>query len=226
MKKAVLLSPDRTYAGDYPYSEDVELIALASGLWTRELPPQGMHQPTYQGGEVATVPEVSTVEPTEPTEPTEPAAPVYYGEVTNGEWVDLAAPTEAERLAVEKAVRDAAVTVERDRRIAAGVLFNGVLFQSRATDRENIAGAAQLALMATLRGEGEEGNFLWHGGEEPFAWIAADNSLVQMDAPTVIAFAKTSAAMKQAYTMVARAIKDMDPFPADIKDDALWTLPQ
>lgn len=120
----------------------------------------------------------------------------------------------------------AQVTRERDRRIAAGVVFDSVIYQSRATDRENIAGAAQLALMATLRGEGQAGNFFWHGGDQPFAWIAADNSLVQMDAPMVIDFAKTAAAMKQAYTMVARAIKDMDPPPADIKDDALWQLPQ
>lgn len=131
-----------------------------------------------------------------------------------------------DKAAKAKAEFDTLITKERDRRIAAGVLFNGVVFQSRSTDRENIAGAAQLALMATLRGEGQEGDLYWHGGEQPFAWIAADNSLVQMDAPTVIAFANTAAALKQTYTMIARGIKDMDPPPADHTDDALWMLPQ
>lgn len=127
----------------------------------------------------------------------------------------------AEQIKREKDVR---VTAERDRRISSGVLFQGVLFQSRATDRENIAGAAQLALMATLRGDGAAGNYRWHGGDEDFVWIAEDNSLVRMDAPTVIAFAKTAAAAKQAYTMIARSLKDLDPAPDDITDDALWQL--
>ena len=52
------------------------------------------------------------------------------------------------------------VDAERDRRIDAGIEFRGVMFQSRATDRENIAGAAQLAFMAMVAGA-QPGDLRW-----------------------------------------------------------------
>lgn len=114
-----------------------------------------------------------------------------------------------------------AVTAERDRRIDAGIVFAGHPYQSRQSDRENIAGAAQLAFMAIVAGA-QPGDLRWADADNDFVWIAEDNSLVPMDAPTVIAFAKTAAGYKQALTMTARAIKDADPIPDDYADDAWW----
>lgn len=116
------------------------------------------------------------------------------------------------------------VDAERDRRIAAGFVFQGVTYQARPYDRENIAGAAQLAFMALAAGA-QAGDLRWHGGADPFAWIAADNALVPMDAPTVIAFAKAAAGHQYAHIFAGRAIKDriaQGEVIADVGDGALW----
>lgn len=131
------------------------------------------------------------------------------------EWLDDGHPD----LQSNPSVRD--VDVERDRRIDAGVEFQGVTFQSRATDRENIAGAAQLGFMAMVGGA-QAGDLRWSSPVTDFAWIASDNSLVPMDAPTVVAFGKAAAERKQALIFAGRQLKDMDPIPADYTDDKWW----
>lgn len=129
--------------------------------------------------------------------------------------------TKAQTTALAKAAFDAAVTAERDRRIAAGFVFAGKTFQSRQTDRENIMGNAQLAFMA-VAGGAEEGNLRWADAASDFNWIAADNTLVPMDAQTMLAFAKASAAQKARLIFKAREIKDIVPQPTDVTDDKLW----
>lgn len=113
------------------------------------------------------------------------------------------------------------VDVERDRRIDAGIEFQGVTFQSRATDRENIAGAAQLAFMAVVAGA-QAGDLRWSSADADFTWIASDNTLVPMDAQTVVAFGKAAAERKQALIFAARQLKDMDLIPTDYTDDKWW----
>ncbi|MFV1942747.1 DUF4376 domain-containing protein [Pseudomonas luteola] len=113
------------------------------------------------------------------------------------------------------------IDAERDRRIDSGIEFNGVMYQTRVGDRENIAGMAQLAFMAIQEGA-QEGELRWANPDEDFAWIAEDNSLVPMDAPTVVAFGKEAAARKLQLIKAARALKDMDPIPADYTDDKWW----
>ncbi len=113
------------------------------------------------------------------------------------------------------------VDIERDRRMAGGIIFNGVKFQTRDGDRENIAGASTLALAAIMAGS-QAGNLRWHGGPEDFAWIAADNSLVPMDAQTVIAFGTAVANYKERLYRAARTIKDLEPVPRDYADDGRW----
>ena len=110
---------------------------------------------------------------------------------------------------------------ERDRRIGAGVEFRGVIFQSRPTDRENIAGAAQLGFMAIVAGA-QAGDLRWSNPESDFVWIAADNSLVPMDALTVVAFGRAAAERKQALIFAGRQLKDMTPIPTDFTDDKWW----
>lgn len=113
------------------------------------------------------------------------------------------------------------VDAERDRRIDAGLQFQGVTFQSRATDRENIAGAAQLAFMAVVAGA-QPGDLRWSNADADFAWIASDNSLVPMDAQTVVAFGKAAAERKQALIFAARQLKEMASIPANYTDDSWW----
>lgn len=101
------------------------------------------------------------------------------------------------------------VDVERDRRIDAGFEFEGVRYQSRPGDRENIAGAAVIALADPAYATG---------------WIAADNSVVEMDAPTLLRFGRVAADHKQALIFAARQLKDMQPIPQDYTDDQWWPV--
>lgn len=107
---------------------------------------------------------------------------------------------EAERIRRE-------IDIERDRRIDSGFEFEGVRYQSRPGDRENIAGAVLIAIADPAYTTG---------------WIAADNSVVQMDAPTLLRFGRTAADHKQALIFAARQLKDMQPIPADYADDKWW----
>ncbi|SOC45777.1 uncharacterized protein DUF4376 [Rhizobium subbaraonis] len=113
------------------------------------------------------------------------------------------------------------VNAERDRRIVAGLVFGGILYQTRDQDRENIAGAGALAIAAIMNGA-QPGDYRWHGGDTDFTWIAADNSLHVMDAPTLIALGNAVVNHKAALIHAARVIKDMNPIPADFANDTYW----
>ena len=136
--------------------------------------------------------------------------------------IDLSELVTAEMKAAQRqADLKAAVDAERDRRINGGFIFEGVEYQSRPEDRENIAGAATAALGAIVAGA-QPGDLRWHGGAEDFAWIAADNTTHTMDAQTVYAFGQAAMAHKQAHIFAARDIKDADPIPEDVADDGYW----
>lgn len=113
------------------------------------------------------------------------------------------------------------VNAERDDRINAGFEFGGARFQSRAEDRENINGKALLAFMAISEGA-KSGDLRWADPDRDFVWIAEDNSLVPMDAPTVVAFGKAAAASKEAHIFAGLVLKQMNPIPADYADDKWW----
>ncbi|WP_171049201.1 DUF4376 domain-containing protein [Rhizobium sp. MHM7A] len=106
------------------------------------------------------------------------------------------------------------VDIERDRRIAGGFTFAGVLFQSRPGDRENIAGASTAALGAIMAGA-QPGDLRWTGRDVDFTWIAADNSEIPLDAQGMFALGSTAMAHKEDHIRAARALKDMDPIPVD-----------
>ena len=117
---------------------------------------------------------------------------------------------------------EADIDRERDQRIAAGFTFNGVFYQSRPEDRENIAGAAVAALAAIGAGA-QVGDYRWHGGDTDFMWIAADNSMHPLDAQSTFAMGQAAMAHKQAHIFAARALKDMSPIPADYATNpAYW----
>ncbi|MDV6226273.1 DUF4376 domain-containing protein [Nitratireductor aquimarinus] len=136
--------------------------------------------------------------------------------------VDVSRLITAEMKAAQQQARlKSAVDAERDRRINGGFIFEGVEYQSRPEDRENIAGAATAALGAIMAGA-QPGDMRWHGGAEDFAWIAADNTMHTMDAQTVYAFGQAAMAHKQAHIFAARTLKDADPIPGDFLDDQWW----
>lgn len=113
------------------------------------------------------------------------------------------------------------VNAERNRRLRAPFTFAGHAFDRDPTSLQRITGAATLAGFAMAAGA-QAGNLFWHGGESPFAWIAADNSIVTMDAPTCFAFGQEAAAVETRLIFAARAVKAMDPIPADYADDIHW----
>lgn len=114
------------------------------------------------------------------------------------------------------------VTAERNRRIEAGFEFQGKLYQSTVADRENIAGAAQAAMLAKMAGvSGDKTD--WQVEGTPFVWIAADNSLTIMDPDTLIAFAKTALAAKQGLIFSAFELKARNPIPTDYVEDIYWS---
>lgn len=109
----------------------------------------------------------------------------------------------------------------RDHLIALGFDFNGLKFDSRPEDQKRISGSALLAYMAVNSGA-QAGDLYWHGGTEPFTWISKNNTLVTMDAPTVIEFGKVAAEHERAHVFAARTLKDMDPIPEDYTDPQYW----
>lgn len=113
------------------------------------------------------------------------------------------------------------ITMERDKRIDGGFEFQGIRYQSRSQDRENIAGAAVAALAAISSGA-VVGDYRWHGANSDFQWIAEDNTLHLMDAQTMFAFGQAAMAHKQSMIFAARALKDMTEIPADYADDKWW----
>ncbi|MET3602022.1 hypothetical protein [Martelella mangrovi] len=114
-----------------------------------------------------------------------------------------------------------AVDAERDRRIADGFRFGGVVYQSRPGDIDKISRWAASARSATEAGA-VAGDYRWHGQDYDFAWIAADNTTHKLDAPAMVALGEAVLAHEQAHVLAARQIKDMDPVPADYENDSYW----
>lgn len=115
------------------------------------------------------------------------------------------------------------INAERDRRIEAGFLFEGNLYQFREQDRARITGAATLAGFAIGQGAAA-GNFLWHGGTDPFSWILSDNSVVQLDAPTTFTLGQAAAHHESVHVFAAKTLKEMTPNSVDPTDDTYWPV--
>lgn len=107
------------------------------------------------------------------------------------------------------------VNAERNRRIRSPFAFGGHRYDYDVDSQKRITGAAALAGFALTLGAKEPGDFLWHGGETPFAWIAADNVLVQMDALTCFGLGQAAAEWESAHIFAARSFKDRIDAAAD-----------
>lgn len=95
----------------------------------------------------------------------------------------------------------------RDVKIDGGFTWNGHVFQSRASDRENIIGSAVAAQLAIGQGA-TPGDYRWANPDSDFQWITADNSLVTLDAFDVLSMYAAGIAFKTNLTFFARAMKD------------------
>ena len=113
------------------------------------------------------------------------------------------------------------VRAERDRRLALPFEFEGAIYDRDPISLQRIAGAAQIAALAVASGA-EPGDYYWHGGEAPFGWITVDDDVTPMDAATVVEFGKAAAARETALVFAARALRRMEPIPADYADDKWW----
>lgn len=100
-----------------------------------------------------------------------------------------------------------AVNVLRDTKIADGFIFGGVLFQTDLVSVKRIAGAASAAHVAITQDGAAAGDLRWADPDSDFEWIAADNSVVAMDAPTVVAFGQAYMAFERELVFAASAIK-------------------
>ncbi|MCR9218918.1 MAG: DUF4376 domain-containing protein [Alphaproteobacteria bacterium] len=96
----------------------------------------------------------------------------------------------------------------RDAKIAAGFTFGGIVFQTDPDSVKRIAGAASAAHVAITQDGAQVGDLRWADPASDFGWIAQDNSVVVMDAPTVIAFGQAYMAHERALVFAAKAIKD------------------
>jgi hypothetical protein len=148
--------------------------------------------------------------------------------VVNGVAVELSSEEEAAIFAQQeidsapRAPTAADVDAERDRRIADGFTFSGTAFQCDTRSQQNIIAKGAQAKFAVLAGAVAD-DLRWANPAADFGWIATDNSVVPMDAPTTAAFADAADLWVTAHIMAARALKDADPIPADYAtDEAYW----
>ena len=149
----------------------------------------------------------------------------------SGEWLprdDLPAPDPeptpeeqaAALLAQQLAATRLLIHAERDRRIALGFDFMGKRYDFDVEAKSRITGAATLAGFAMGAGA-QPGNLFWHGGAYPFVWIAHDNSLTEMDAPTCFGFGQAAAAHETMFIFASRSLKDLG-MVEDFTDDVWW----
>lgn len=120
-----------------------------------------------------------------------------------------------------KAVLRSSVDSERDRRTAGNFVFAGKSYQLDADSQAKITSIGADARFAVLAGKAA-GDLRWADPDLDFGWIATDNSVTPMDAPTMAGFADAAKVWVTRHVFAARALKDMEPIPADFADDKYW----
>lgn len=110
------------------------------------------------------------------------------------------------------ALAEAAVNAERQRRIVAGVVIDGVRVTGRDEDARNLT---NLALAAQVRVAGGDTATLT-------VYRDGDNIDHALTPPQMLALWQHSAAYVSSLYAASWAIKAMDPVPADVTADVLW----
>lgn len=100
-----------------------------------------------------------------------------------------------------------AVNAIRDDRTANAFVFAGVLFQlDDARSQPRITAMGADARFAVLGGA-QPGNLRWADPDHDFGWIATDNSVMPMDAQTMVAFSDAAKLWVSRHTFAGAAIK-------------------
>lgn len=104
------------------------------------------------------------------------------------------------------------INAERQRRILAGTVIDGVHVTGRDEDARNLT---NLALAAQLR---------IAGGDTTTLTVYRDGQNIdhELTPPQMLALWQQSAAYVSALYAASWAIKAMEPLPADVTDDGLW----
>ena len=113
-----------------------------------------------------------------------------------------------------RASAEATVNAERQRRVLAGIVIDGVRVTGRDEDARNLT---NLALAAQLRIAG--GDTVTHT-----VYRDGDNIDHELTPPAMLALWQQSAAYVSELYASSWAIKAMDPLPADVTADELWPV--
>lgn len=127
--------------------------------------------------------------------------------------IDLSQLVTAEdKAAAAREAIHAAVNAERQRRILAGTVIDGVHVTGRDEDALNLT---NLALVAQLR---------IAGGDMTTPTVYRDGNNVdhELTPPQMLALWQASAGYVSALYAASWAIKAMEPMPEDVADDGLW----
>jgi hypothetical protein len=118
-----------------------------------------------------------------------------------------------------------AVDDEKSRRRATFV-YGGKEYQCSESEVPNLSTMGALAKFALLTGA-QPGNLRWADADNDFGWIALDNTITLMDAPTMSDFADKAMIWVSRHIFTARALKDIYPnIPAEFTMDAYWPVPE
>jgi hypothetical protein len=104
--------------------------------------------------------------------------------------------------------KQAQIELLRQTKTDGGYPFKDKVIQSRADDRENLQGAAVMALAAMSANPQAASSLRWADPNNDFGWITADNSVLPLTAMDVVQMFETGAALKTQYIFTARALKD------------------
>lgn len=112
------------------------------------------------------------------------------------------------------------VDSERNRR-ASQMAFEGKVYQTGRTSYDLVSAWGASANHA-VQGGAAAGDLRWADPAKDFVWIDAANAEVLMDAQTMAAFATATMQWDSANILAARALKNMNPIPADYASDQYW----
>ena len=145
-------------------------------------------------------------------------SPIVEGEVDlTQEEIDELAAIAAQAQIVTRDQVDA----ERDRRTEHAFVFNGKPFRLDEKSIGRITAMGADARFAVKDGAAE-GDYLWSDPNNPFGFIATDNSVMPMDAQTMAAFANAAKLWVSRHTFAGLTLKSQNPIPVDFADDSHW----
>lgn len=129
-----------------------------------------------------------------------------------------------EHLDVLQVATTADVDAERDRRLSAGFAYQGKLIQADLGSQTALNVFGQRAVVAVDNGA-LPGDLRWADAAKDFAWIAADNSMLPLDAPSMVEMQRMASAFLDRTRTAARRLKDRiaaGEHVLDVSEASLW----